>query len=1056
MNKFLRDVSFILFLLILSNRLYSQEKELITTEKAKTKLSYENVLWLRPDVGLIGANYVTDWLDQSGNNVSLIKEGKSGAYPQIYETINFYSVPTFYPSGGLPLFYNTNLDISAKSYPELTIYTVFKPKVDNAGYVFGEVNSAYDKGDRALYDLNDTNHNNSITTGDDVINDISNFDVDKPAITTIIFNEDIVDGSSIFINGLKTHTFTSNHDGDGKTSSLLDIGAMGYSNYSFKGEIAELIMFKGVPTPKEKQYIESILAVKYGLTLNGTNYSTEVIEGSLILRDGLEVWNYNSQWRYRNNVASLGRDDQLQINKKQSTSISSEDPLIIGLGNITDKNATNLNEFSMDESFLTWGNNGLDGTLLFPGSPLCSKSLQLKRIWGIVELDDLYDFKNRIGTVKISIPKAYLDALLPNQNHQKVLKVANNRLFLSGLELLPLSEEMINGVESYTVNYDFKGTKVFTFAEQGGVYWDGETSSWIGGTMPDGSPGSEYTDSYEMVTVDSKGTNNHPTLNHNVKVGCLWIKEGAVLKIANDNSLTIHEDLKIDGNLQLLGSSQLIQTHDGDRMVSGKGHILINQQGTSGNMYMFNYWTSPVRNINSGAFQIHEVMRNGNDFTSNTNLIPQKFNFISSYNGTQNASPVELSNRWLYSYINGTTGRDWNSINPSQDYLNPGQGFSLKGPQGETPQSYTFYGTPNDGNISYTVTPNTVSLLGNPYPSAIDAYKFLTDNTQSIETLYFWSHAWNVDNHVKSPYSGGYGYMNASVSVKATIPSTDASMYSEPKRYIPVAQGFFVESTILGGEVKFENSQRIFKKEIDDGGDDSIFMKGNKNNLSILKIGFEYINDYEVKLHRQIAISFKEGNTFDKEVGFDSEVYDIDTSDIYINFQINENKYIIAGVQSITEDLEVPLVVVAGYSGKFKFNIDDKKNIQEEIFLIDKQNNKKYNLNNPIELNILKGTHKNRFYISFDSNVLDIDDLTYNDELKVFFNKDNQTMNIVKKVNTNILNIEVFNLLGQEDKEVIFKTENNLNDGVFNVKKKGLFIVKVKTTNKTHTYKLLF
>jgi hypothetical protein len=64
-------------------------------------------------------------------------------------------------------------------------------------------------------------------------------------------------------------------------------------------------------------------------------------------------------------------------------------------------------------------------------------------------------------------------------------------------------------------------------------------------------------------------------------------------------------------------------------------------------------------------------------------------------------------------------------------------------------QTYTFVGKPNNGTIATNTVGNDQLLLtGNPYPSALDADAFITDNINAIQsfsspsidgTLYFWN-----------------------------------------------------------------------------------------------------------------------------------------------------------------------------------------------------------------------------------------------------------------------------------------------------------------------------
>jgi hypothetical protein len=118
------------------------------------------------------------------------------------------------------------------------------------------------------------------------------------------------------------------------------------------------------------------------------------------------------------------------------------------------------------------------------------------------------------------------------------------------------------------------------------------------------------------------------------------------------------------------------------------------------------------------------------------------------------------------------TTATWSDI-PNLDYaLTPGHGFGFYGqitgkPPGET---FTFSGTPNDGNISASITYTSVddstrdgaNLLGNPYPSSID-----WNQVSGYGAVYYW----NGDEYLAYPETGGYG---------------------TGSQYVPPMQGFFI------------------------------------------------------------------------------------------------------------------------------------------------------------------------------------------------------------------------------------------------------------------------
>lgn len=126
------------------------------------------------------------------------------------------------------------------------------------------------------------------------------------------------------------------------------------------------------------------------------------------------------------------------------------------------------------------------------------------------------------------------------------------------------------------------------------------------------------------------------------------------------------------------------------------------------------------------------------------------------------SSPISIARYWLYKFENGSQYADWVKINENSP-LRPSQGFTLKGNGAiGSVQNYTFVGKPNNGTISgNSVLANDLFLVGNPYPSAIDAYQFIIDNSNTIEgTIYIWEHSPNNNTHILNEYTGGYSTIN--------------------------------------------------------------------------------------------------------------------------------------------------------------------------------------------------------------------------------------------------------------------------------------------------------
>jgi hypothetical protein len=301
------------------------------------------------------------------------------------------------------------------------------------------------------------------------------------------------------------------------------------------------------------------------------------------------------------------------------------------------------------------------------------------------------------------------------------------------------------------------------------------------------------------------------------------IDSGKNVVMNNDTKMQNDWYLKLDGKIDLSGMSQLVQTTNSDLDNTSTGYIERDQQGQK-NKYNYNYWSSPVSPINATTnnsnYTIAGVMKDG---TTNT---PQDISWISGYNGAS-TSPISLARYWIYKFENNADSyANWMQINENSA-LRVGQGYTLKGSGSSGTQNYTFVGKPNNGTITTnSVSPDQLLLIGNPYPSAIDANQFITDNMNSIDqlqdvgidgTLYFWEHSSNNNSHVLSSYLGGYSILNLAGGLPPIVPDfINGIGLSEkiPNQFIPVGQGFFVYGKASsGGTIVFNNAQRSFVKE---------------------------------------------------------------------------------------------------------------------------------------------------------------------------------------------------------------------------------------------------
>jgi hypothetical protein len=306
------------------------------------------LLWLKADIGGI------DWRDQSNNYVSLNRTGT----PTV-GSLNFNPTNRFV--GGS--FYTTNLNINSGTHPDLAVIAVYVPSVNSAGSVWGENNGNFDRYQQDISGQNDAVSNGTgVQTGPQTL-----FTNGVPTLSSVIFDEDVSNGSRIFVNGKVETTFTSNHGP--ATSNTLQIASDGTGLNRFNGDIAEVIVYSQLlEGTNVRQRIESYLALKYGITMSdnpdGDANVLEAGEGDYLASSGILFWDANEVvgQNFQNNVFGIARDDDSCLNQKQSQSSNSDGIVTIGLDSnqngLETSNALNGSSFATDLSALMTGHDG--------------------------------------------------------------------------------------------------------------------------------------------------------------------------------------------------------------------------------------------------------------------------------------------------------------------------------------------------------------------------------------------------------------------------------------------------------------------------------------------------------------------------------------------------------------------------------------------------------------------------------------------------------------------------------------------------------------------------
>lgn len=545
------------------------------------------------------------------------------------------------------------------------------------------------------------------------------------------------------------------------------------------------------------------------------------------------------------------------------------------------------------------------------------------------------------------------------------------------------------------------------------------------------------------------------------------------LSASNDSKIEVSSYLKLDGKIDLVGKSQLLQTTDSDLDVTSSGSLERDQQGQS-NIYNYNYWSSPVSPINTIAnntdYTVAGIMKDG------TTPTPQNINWIGGYDGSP-SSPISLARYWLYTFDNYVNDyANWNQILETTP-IRVGQGFTLKGSgTASGNQNYTFVGKPNNGTITTnTVASDQLLLTGNPYPSALDVESFLDDNLDSIDgSLYFWEHYTTNNTHILRDYEGGYAVRNYLGGIAPVSPSLISGLGSStriPGQFVPVGQGFFVNGNLTtGGTITFNNGQRGFHKEDETGVSNSLFkIAKNKKTLNLenndndkivaktymkIRLGYNTHNSY----HRQVLLGFmNEKATSGMDYGYDALNIDDFPNDMY--FLVGDKQLVIQGVGFFDVNTSIPIGVKANAEGKVSFVIDALENFapNQAFFIHDNLSDTYHNIRGQAyEVILPAGKNDSRFSLRFKDKTLKIEENS-TDEIKITHIQNGNLL----VINNNLLDVTVekvtfYNILGQSISscKIENKDQENIRIPIKNLNS-GIFIAKVKTSNGDFNKKII-
>ena len=394
---------------------------------------------------------------------------------------------------------------------------------------------------------------------------------------------------------------------------------------------------------------------------------------------------------------------------------------------------------------------------------------------------------------------------------------------------------------------------------------------WTGDVDTDWATGGNWSNGVQPTGAQNAYIPTNPTGGNFPIIGSagladdLGVASLATVNVLAGNSLTVNGVLTNNGTINVASGGSLVQAPGST--VAGSGTYNVTRVGSA----VYDFWSSPITNANSGI----------------------------------------LGSPYIYSPALGT-------VDPADDEHDPGWisgGATMivaKGYAAHGAGTRTFSGTVNNGNITIAMqsfgAPNVNdNLIGNPYPSGLNANQFLTDNSL-INTLYFW------DDPGVTPYA------SADYASYTSFGGSAGGGGNTPTGTIGSVQGFMVKASGNGNAV-FNNAQRT-------AANTSILFRLAETKRLWLSVS--NTQNY----YNQTLVGFIDDGTDGVDPAYDAPKLN-SLSDLSLYSFIGSEPYAINAYGPLTEDRIVALGMNSGFESVVTFTLDDLDNMESDFIILE-------------------------------------------------------------------------------------------------------------------------
>ena len=400
------------------------------------------------------------------------------------------------------------------------------------------------------------------------------------------------------------------------------------------------------------------------------------------------------------------------------------------------------------------------------------------------------------------------------------------------------------------------------------------------------------------ISIQNKGMK----LNEDEEIQTLDVEAGGDLIIRANQILTVNNVIENSGTINIENDGSLVQIDNVANAVIPSGTYNVEREHSAVNSARYSYWSSPVVGETFG-----DAFPNSNPSDWYT-LNPNVSGGWQSFGGTD-----VMENGSGYTSTLNASAPIATRVTETITFSSP-----------EIPNGVVQYSPPTPFSIG------DYALIGNPYPSAINADSVILNNPASTGTLYFFD---DQDPNPNVKGTGDYATYTTSGVVASTygfVPTID----------IPSAQGFVVEANVANPTFTFDNNMRI-NADAFTGDNDNFNKKASKERF--------WVNLLNDSTQNQILFSFEDGATKNADWAKDGKIYRANRFSSFYS-KIGEQDYVIQALPRFqnTQPQRIALGVDAWTIGDYTVTIDHFDNwpSQQDIYLLDAQSGQLVDLRN--------------------------------------------------------------------------------------------------------------